>query len=92
MKNVLATITMVPVLLMAGLLQATPVQTATQGSEKVIKDPGEYNEYMAAFNTREPAKRGEMMERFIAQYPQSVVRSDALEQAMAAFQETSKPA
>jgi tetratricopeptide (TPR) repeat protein len=87
MKNVLAT--MIPALLMAGMLHATPIQTATQGSEKVIKDPGEYNEYMAAFNTRDPAKRGEVMERFLQQYPQSVVRTDALEQAMAAFQETS---
>lgn len=89
MKNVFATITMVPVLLMAGLLQAIPVQTATQGSEKVIKDPAEYNEYMAAFNTQEPAKRGEMMEKFLLQYPQSIVRTDALELAMTAYQDTS---
>ncbi len=89
MKNVLATITMVPVLLMAGLLQAIPVQTATQDSEKVIKDVAEYNQYMAAFNTQDPAKRGDMMEKFLLQYPQSVVRGDALDIAMTAFQQTS---
>ena len=86
MKNVLAT--MIPVLLMAGLLQAAPVQSATQGSEKVIQDPAEYNEYMAAFNTTDPAKRGDLMEKFVAQYPKSVVRADALELAMSAFQDT----
>jgi tetratricopeptide (TPR) repeat protein len=66
--------------------QAFGQQSAPAG-QKVIKDAVEYNAYLAALNTQDPAQRGAAMEAFVAQYPASVVKLDALEQAMAAYQQ-----
>jgi tetratricopeptide (TPR) repeat protein len=73
---------------------ATGQQSATGGqqanvptSQKVIKDPAEYNAYITALNTTDPAAKGAAMEAFVAQYPQSIVKIDALEQAMGAYQQ-----
>jgi tetratricopeptide (TPR) repeat protein len=56
-------------------------------TQKSIKDPTEYNAYMAAFNTQDPAQKAAAMEAFVTQYPGSVVKGDALEQTMAAYQQ-----
>ena len=61
-------------------------------TSKVIKDPAEYNAYMTALNTQEPAARAADMEAFVKQYPQSVVQVDGLEQAMASYQEAGNQA
>jgi tetratricopeptide (TPR) repeat protein len=66
--------------------QAFGQQTPPAG-QKVIKDPPEYNAYIAALNTQDPAQRAAAMEAFVSQYPGSVVKIDALEQAMAAYQQ-----
>ena len=55
----------------------------------MIKDPAEYNAYITALNTTDPAAKGAAMEAFVAQYPQSIVKIDALEQAMGAYQQVS---
>jgi hypothetical protein len=55
-------------------------------SQKVIKDPAEYNAYITALNTTDPAAKGQAMEAFVTQYPNSIVKIDALEQAMGAYQ------
>ena len=71
--------------------QPTGQQSATdQGGasqQKTIKDPAEYNAYITALNTTDPAAKAQAMEAFVAQYPNSVVKMDALEQAMAAYQQ-----
>jgi tetratricopeptide (TPR) repeat protein len=64
---------------------------AAQG-QKTIKDPVEYNAYIAALNTTDPAQKAQLMEAFVKQYPDSVVRVDALEQAMAAYQQSGNAA
>jgi tetratricopeptide (TPR) repeat protein len=56
-------------------------------SQKVIKDPAEYNAYITALNTTDPAAKAAAMEAFVAQYPNSIVKIDALEQAMNAYQQ-----
>ena len=61
-------------------------------SQKVIKDPAEYNAYITALNTTDPAAKGQAMEAFVAQYPNSIVKIDALEQAMGAYQQASNQA
>ncbi len=61
-------------------------------SQKVIKDPAEYNAYIAALNTTDPAAKGQAMEAFVTQYPNSIVKIDALEQAMGAYQQASNQA
>ena len=61
-------------------------------SQKVIKDPAEYNAYITALNTTDPAAKAAAMEAFVAQYPNSIVKIDALEQAMAAYQQAGNQA
>lgn len=60
---------------------------AAQTSQKVIKDPGEYNAYMAALNEPDASKKAALMEAFVQRYPQSVVKSEALDYAMAGYQQ-----
>jgi tetratricopeptide (TPR) repeat protein len=58
-------------------------------NQKQIHDPAEYNAYMAAFNMQDPAQKAAAMLAFVNQYPKSIVRMDGLEQAMAAYQQSS---
>ncbi len=58
----------------------------------MIKDPAEYNAYITALNTTDPAAKAQAMEAFVAQYPNSIVKQEALEQAMAAYQQINNPA
>jgi len=62
-------------------------QANTPTSQKVIKDPAEYNAYITALNTTDPAAKAQAMEAFVAQYPNSIVKIEALEQAMGAYQQ-----
>jgi tetratricopeptide (TPR) repeat protein len=56
-----------------------------------FSNPAEYDAYMAALNTRDAEKRATAMEVFIAWYPTSVLRTDAYEQAMAAWHAANQP-
>ncbi len=64
-----------------------PAKPAATASQKVIKDADEYNAYTKALTTTDPAQKAAAMEAFVARYPHSVVHIDALEQAMAAYQQ-----
>jgi hypothetical protein len=64
--------------------KAAPAATPTSG--KVLKDPAEYNDYISALNIADPGIKAAAMEAFVAKYPGSAVKIDALEQAMAAHQ------
>ena len=55
-------------------------------SQKVIHDPAEYNAYIAALNLTDSRQKAAAMEDFVTRYPKSVVMTDALAQAMAAYQ------
>jgi len=61
------------------------LQQTTQ--QKVIHDPKEFKTYMDALRLKDAAARGAAMERFVARYPNSAARVEALEQAMAAYQD-----
>jgi len=61
-------------------------------SRSSFGNPAEYDAYMAALNTRDPAKRATAMEVFIAWYPHSVLRTEAHQQAMAAWTAANQPA
>jgi tetratricopeptide (TPR) repeat protein len=63
-----------------------PTQAAPAG-QKTIKDADEYNAYIKALNTVDPAQKAAAMEAFVDRYPKSVMHIDALEQAMAAYQQ-----
>jgi hypothetical protein len=54
---------------------------------KTIQDPAEWSAYRAALKEPDPAKKAAALEAFLGQFPRSVVGTDALEQAMAAYQQ-----
>src|SRR5215472_2406696 len=60
-------------------------------AQKVIKDPAEYSAYINALNLVDPSAKAAAMEAFIAQYPDSVMQIDALQQAMQAYQAAGEP-
>jgi tetratricopeptide (TPR) repeat protein len=65
-------------------------QSAQQGApaqKKEIKDPAEYNAYMAAINSQDPNAKASALEGFVTQYPNSVMKEDALELLMRTYQQ-----
>ncbi len=78
MRKVLVTIVLA--LITAAMAQGQATE------KKQIKDQAEYNTYIAALNTQDPAAKAAAMEAFVKQYPQSVVKMDALDLAMAGYQ------
>jgi hypothetical protein len=73
----------------AGAQAQQPAAPAQQ--QKQIKDPAEYNAYMSAVNQTDPAAKAAAFESFLQQYPNSVMKTDALEAMMAAYQEARNP-
>jgi tetratricopeptide (TPR) repeat protein len=67
-------------------VEAPPPQRPN-ANQKVIKDPAEYNAYHNAINIPGPAQRAAALEAFVRDYPESMVKVEALEQAMAAYQQ-----
>ncbi|NDH60215.1 MAG: hypothetical protein EBY18_00890 [Alphaproteobacteria bacterium] len=77
------------VLSLAFALAVSDIAAQTRNS---FSNPAEYDSYMAALNTRDAAKRATAMEVFVAWYPGSVLKTEALEQAIAAWQAANQPA
>jgi len=69
--------------------QAAP---AGQQQQKVIKDPTEYNAYITATQVTDPAQKAAALEAFVQQYPNSVVKEDALNAAMGSYQQAGNAA
>ncbi|HEY6252864.1 MAG TPA: hypothetical protein VI685_23140, partial [Candidatus Angelobacter sp.] len=74
---------------MAALVPSPQQRSANQ---KVIRDPAEYSAYTAAVNMRDPAQKAVALEAFIRNYPDSIVKVEALEHAMAAYQQSGNTA
>jgi len=88
--------------------QQTPAQTQTQPTpppsaqpatpaaqppqKKEIKDPAEYNAYVGAVQQQDPGAKISGLEAFLTQYPNSVMKEDALELLMGAYQQTGNQA
>jgi hypothetical protein len=68
---------------------ATP---AAPAQKKEIKDPAEYNAYVGAVQQNDPAAKVSGLEAFLTQYPNSVMKEDALELLMIAYQQTGNQA
>jgi tetratricopeptide (TPR) repeat protein len=70
---------------------ATSAQTQPGASQpqqkKEIKDPAEYNAYVGAVQQTDAAAKISGLEAFLAQYPNSVMKEDALEALMVAYQQ-----
>ncbi len=71
---------------LAAMPQAQPGTSAS--AAPVIKDPAEYNAYMGAIGEKDPAAKISGLEAFLVQFPNSVVKVDALETLMATYQQT----
>jgi hypothetical protein len=66
--------------------QAAPA--APQQQKKEIKDPAEYNAYVGAVQQADAAAKISGLEAFLTQYPNSVMKEDALELLMGSYQQT----
>src|SRR5207253_11155011 len=74
--------------------QAQPAQPSPSGQpqKKEIKDPAEYNAYVGAVQQTDPRAKVSALEAFLQQFPNSVMKVDALEQLMAAYEQTNNSA
>ena len=68
--------------------QAAPAQPAAPAQAPVIKDPAEYNAYVAAVQSKDPNAKISGLEAFLTQYPNSVMKNQALELLMGTYQQT----
>ncbi|MGA9978085.1 MAG: hypothetical protein WBQ08_05580 [Candidatus Sulfotelmatobacter sp.] len=66
--------------------QAQPA--APQASQPVIKDPAEYNAYVGAVGQTDPTAKISGLEAFLTQYPNSIMKTQALEILMVTYQQT----
>ncbi len=64
-----------------------PAQPAAPQQKKEIKDPAEYNAYVGAVQQSDPAAKISGLEAFLTQYPNSVMKEDALEILMGTYQQ-----
>src|SRR5271157_2572254 len=76
--------------------QPAPQQTAAPSpaapQKKEIKDPAEYNAYVGAVQQTDAAAKVSGLVAFLTQYPNSVMKEDALELLMGAYQQTANQA
>src|SRR5271166_2444116 len=77
-------LTMLLVLAIGALVQQSVAQGAAQ---KQIKDPAEYNSYVNAVGQSNPAQKAQTLEAFLQTYPNTVMKEEALEQLMSAYQQ-----
>jgi tetratricopeptide (TPR) repeat protein len=71
--------------------QPLPAPSAAP-QKKEIKDPAEYNAYVGAVQQTDAAAKVSGLEAFLTQYPNSVMKEDALELLMGAYQQTGNQA
>jgi tetratricopeptide (TPR) repeat protein len=72
--------------------QQSASPTAAAPQKKEIKDPAEYNAYVGAVQQQDAAAKVSGLEAFLTQYPNSVMKEDALELLMGAYQQTANQA
>jgi hypothetical protein len=72
--------------------QAAPAGQAAPQQKKEIKDPAEYNAYVGAVQQSDPNAKVSALESFLQQYPNSVMKTDALELLMGSYQQTGNAA
>jgi len=70
--------------------QAAPA-AAPQSAAPVIKDPAEYNAYVGAVQQTDPTAKISGLEAFLTQYPNSVMKNQALEILMGTYQQANNP-
>lgn len=61
--------------------------TAQAPQKPTIKDPAEYNAYVNAVQQSDPNAKAQAVEAFLQTYPNSIMKADALEVLMGAYQQ-----
>ncbi len=82
MKKILVTVVLGVAVVAGAQDAAQPAQgqpAASQSAAPVIKDPAEYNAYVAAIQQKDAAAKISGLEAFVTQYPNSVMKNQALE-------------
>lgn len=74
------------------LLATALAYGAAEPAQKAITDMAEYRAYTSALELQDPAQKAAALEAFVAKYPESVVKFEAIEQALAAYQEAGNQA
>jgi hypothetical protein len=101
MKKIVLAMLLVAAVTAVAQTAAAPAQPAPQQSpapspaapqKKEIKDPAEYNAYVGAVQQSDAAAKVSGLEAFLTQYPNSVMKEDALELLMGAYQQTASQA
>jgi tetratricopeptide (TPR) repeat protein len=99
MKKILLTVVLGIAVSAVGQSTSQPAQTqpatppapgaaaAPQAAAPVIKDPAEYNAYVAAVQATDPNAKISGLEAFLNQYPNSVMKNQALEILMQTYQQ-----
>src|SRR3979490_301354 len=72
--------------------QQTPTPSPAAPQKKDTKDPAEYNAYVGAVQQQDPAAKISGLEAFLTQYPNSVMKEDALELLMGTYQQANNQA
>jgi tetratricopeptide (TPR) repeat protein len=68
--------------------QSAPAGQAAPSAQKPeIKNPAEYNAYINAIQQQNPVQKAQSLEAFLQTYPTSVMKIDALELLMVAYQQ-----
>ena len=84
-----------PALLLALLLCISVAAVARQAppepQKKQITDTAEYNAYVAAINEQAPARKIQLLDEFLAKYPGTVMKEEALELKLVAQQQAGQP-
>src|SRR5205085_1073560 len=86
MKKLLLIVLMLATTFAMAQQPAAGVAPAQQ--KKEIKDPTEYQRYVDALKTADPNAKAAALEGYLQQYPASVVKEDALEALMGAYQQS----
>src|SRR5215467_5613663 len=93
MKKILVTVVLGLAVAAAGQdAMQQQAQPAAPAQKKEIKDPAEYNAYVGAVQQQDPAAKISGLEAFLTQYPNSVMKEDALEILMGSYQQTGNQA
>ena len=66
---------------------SSPAAGQAAPQKKEIKDPAEYNAYVNAVQQADPKAKATALESFLQTYPNSVMKTDAMELMMGAYQQ-----
>jgi hypothetical protein len=91
MKKILVTVVLGFAVVASAQTPAQPAQgqpAAAQAAAPVIKDPAEYNAYVAAIQQKDNAAKISGLEAFNTQYPNSIMKNQALEILMGTYQQS----